>query len=139
MLEFLTFSLFWKTFPLYLTLNTQKVMGNYYQVQAKPTSLTDIQPRETKLEVRVAKFISLICNVSMMKQQMIEIGLPLSITSHHCKCIRLLFVQTLQLLQITNSMSCHPVECLNCKISYANHLMIFTLFIIFFSMIYCTD
>ncbi|WOG94738.1 hypothetical protein DCAR_0314035 [Daucus carota subsp. sativus] len=47
---------------------------NQTDVQAKPTSLTDIQPRETKLEVRVAKFISLICNVSMMKQQMIEIG-----------------------------------------------------------------
>ncbi|KAK1354197.1 Poly [ADP-ribose] polymerase [Heracleum sosnowskyi] len=43
-------------------------------VQAKQTSVTDIQPRETKLEARVANFISLICNVSMMKQQMMEIG-----------------------------------------------------------------
>ncbi|KAK1354221.1 Poly [ADP-ribose] polymerase [Heracleum sosnowskyi] len=43
-------------------------------VQAKQTSVTDIQPRETKLEARVANFISLICNVSMMKQQMLEIG-----------------------------------------------------------------
>lgn len=43
-------------------------------VHAKQTSVTDIQPRETKLEARVAKFISLICNVSMMKQQMMEIG-----------------------------------------------------------------
>ncbi|GAA0148454.1 DNA metabolism protein [Lithospermum erythrorhizon] len=34
----------------------------------------DIQPRETKLENRIAKFISLICNISMMKQQMMEIG-----------------------------------------------------------------
>ncbi|KAK4788973.1 hypothetical protein SAY86_020292 [Trapa natans] len=33
-----------------------------------------IQPRETKLEARLAKFISLICNVSMMKQHMMEIG-----------------------------------------------------------------
>lgn len=38
----------------------------------KPT--IDIQPRETKLENRIAKFISLICNMSMMKQQMMEIG-----------------------------------------------------------------
>ncbi|KAA8549149.1 hypothetical protein F0562_000833 [Nyssa sinensis] len=43
-------------------------------VQGKPNSATGIQPRETKLEARVAKFISLICNVSMMKQQMMEIG-----------------------------------------------------------------
>ncbi|KAI3966922.1 hypothetical protein MKX01_021508 [Papaver californicum] len=41
-----------------------------------PKKLEDssIQPRETKLESRIAQFISLICNVSMMKQQMIEIG-----------------------------------------------------------------
>lgn len=43
-------------------------------VQEKPNSKMEIQPRETKLEARVAKFISLICNVSMMKQQMMEIG-----------------------------------------------------------------
>ncbi|XAR61350.1 NAD(+) ADP-ribosyltransferase [Bertholletia excelsa] len=30
--------------------------------------------RETKLDLHVAKFISLICNISMMKQQMMEIG-----------------------------------------------------------------
>lgn len=47
---------------------------NHYQVQGKSNSTTEIQPRETKLEARVAKFISLICNVSMMKQQMMEIG-----------------------------------------------------------------
>lgn len=35
----------------------------------------EVQPRETELEARVAKFISLICNISMMKQQMLEIGL----------------------------------------------------------------
>ncbi|PWA92131.1 Poly [Artemisia annua] len=40
----------------------------------KLNSKLEIQPRETKLEARVAKFISLICNVSMMKQQMMEIG-----------------------------------------------------------------
>ncbi|KAI0511815.1 hypothetical protein KFK09_012447 [Dendrobium nobile] len=34
----------------------------------------DTQLRETKLEGRIAKFISVICNVSMMKQQMLEIG-----------------------------------------------------------------
>ncbi|OIW12972.1 hypothetical protein TanjilG_15421 [Lupinus angustifolius] len=32
------------------------------------------QPLESKLEPRVAKFVSLVCNVSMMIQQMMEIG-----------------------------------------------------------------
>lgn len=33
-----------------------------------------MQPWETELEPHLAKFISLICNVSMMKQHMMEIG-----------------------------------------------------------------
>ncbi|KAK3164340.1 hypothetical protein QOZ80_1AG0016250 [Eleusine coracana subsp. coracana] len=36
-------------------------------------SITD-QIKETKLETRIAQFVSLICNISMMKQQMVEIG-----------------------------------------------------------------
>ncbi|KAK2403591.1 poly(ADP-ribose) polymerase [Trifolium repens] len=32
------------------------------------------QPMESKLEPRIAKFISLVCNLSMMNQQMMEIG-----------------------------------------------------------------
>ncbi|KAL6884697.1 hypothetical protein ACP4OV_010633 [Aristida adscensionis] len=36
-------------------------------------SLTD-PIKETQLETRIAQFISLICNISMMKQQMVEIG-----------------------------------------------------------------
>ncbi|KAK3020850.1 hypothetical protein RJ639_045532 [Escallonia herrerae] len=43
-------------------------------VNGESSCKMQIQPRETKLEARVAKFISLICNVSMMKQQMMEIG-----------------------------------------------------------------
>ncbi|XP_026445164.1 poly [ADP-ribose] polymerase 2-like [Papaver somniferum] len=43
------------------------------KVPKKPKD-SSVQPRETKLESRIAKFISLICNVSMMQQQMIEIG-----------------------------------------------------------------
>ncbi|KAL6615347.1 hypothetical protein ACP70R_037617 [Stipagrostis hirtigluma subsp. patula] len=39
----------------------------------KKGSLHD-QMKETKLETRIAQFISLICNISMMKQQMVEIG-----------------------------------------------------------------
>lgn len=39
----------------------------------KKGSITD-QIKETKLETRIAHFISLICNISMMKQQMVEIG-----------------------------------------------------------------
>ncbi|MFS7901678.1 putative NAD(+) ADP-ribosyltransferase transcription regulator SAP family [Helianthus anomalus] len=48
--------------------------GKETVVEEKFNSKLEIQPRETKLEARVAKFISLICNVSMMKQQMMEIG-----------------------------------------------------------------
>lgn len=43
-------------------------------VKEQPVSDLQAKPRDTKLEQRVAKFISLICNVSMMKQQMMEIG-----------------------------------------------------------------
>ncbi|KAI7982615.1 Poly [ADP-ribose] polymerase 2 [Camellia lanceoleosa] len=43
-------------------------------VQGKVDSTMGVQLRETKLEPRVAKFIALICNVSMMQQQMMEIG-----------------------------------------------------------------
>ncbi|OAY61835.1 poly [ADP-ribose] polymerase 2-A [Manihot esculenta] len=43
-------------------------------VKVTSDSALAIQPRETKLEPRVAKFISLICNMSMMRQQMMEIG-----------------------------------------------------------------
>ncbi|KAJ4963907.1 hypothetical protein NE237_023846 [Protea cynaroides] len=44
-------------------------------VPEKPSnSSLGVQPRESQLEPRVAKFISLICNTSMMKQQMLEIG-----------------------------------------------------------------
>ncbi|XP_073525701.1 uncharacterized protein [Phyllobates terribilis] len=43
-------------------------------VQSKPSSLTSLAPRESKLELPVANLISLICNVAMMKQQMMEIG-----------------------------------------------------------------
>ncbi|XP_044951581.1 poly [ADP-ribose] polymerase 2-like [Hordeum vulgare subsp. vulgare] len=39
----------------------------------KKDSLAD-QIRETKLETRTARFISMICHISMMKQQMMEIG-----------------------------------------------------------------
>ncbi|KAL6957899.1 Poly [ADP-ribose] polymerase 2 [Sarracenia purpurea var. burkii] len=42
--------------------------------QGKSNSTIGLQLRETKLESRIAKFISLICNISMMKQQMMEIG-----------------------------------------------------------------
>ncbi|XP_017969668.1 PREDICTED: poly [ADP-ribose] polymerase 2 [Theobroma cacao] len=43
-------------------------------LEEKTGSSVGAQLRETKLEQRIAKFISLICNISMMKQQMMEIG-----------------------------------------------------------------
>ncbi|WVY95859.1 hypothetical protein V8G54_028010 [Vigna mungo] len=47
---------------------------NESTVTENPGRALGKQPMETKLEPRVAKFISLICNVSMMNQQMMEIG-----------------------------------------------------------------
>ncbi|XP_020550285.1 poly [ADP-ribose] polymerase 2 isoform X1 [Sesamum indicum] len=43
-------------------------------VQEKRQSTVRLEPQESKLEARIAKFISLICNMSMMRQQMMEIG-----------------------------------------------------------------
>ncbi|XP_021805101.1 poly [ADP-ribose] polymerase 2 [Prunus avium] len=43
-------------------------------VEEKNDSALRGQPLETQLEPRIAKFISLICNISMMKQHMMEIG-----------------------------------------------------------------
>uniref|UniRef100_A0A0D9V0P4 Poly [ADP-ribose] polymerase n=1 Tax=Leersia perrieri TaxID=77586 RepID=A0A0D9V0P4_9ORYZ len=43
------------------------------ETNKKVSPITD-QIKETKLETRIASFISLICNISMMKQQMVEIG-----------------------------------------------------------------
>ncbi|KAI3679926.1 hypothetical protein L2E82_50906 [Cichorium intybus] len=48
--------------------------GPVEETVGKLSRKVDIQPRETKLEARIANFISLICNVSMMKEQMMEIG-----------------------------------------------------------------
>ncbi|GMI66597.1 poly(ADP-ribose) polymerase 2, poly(ADP-ribose) polymerase [Hibiscus trionum] len=48
--------------------------GKESDVIRKTDSSIGTQLRETKLEPRVAKFISVICNISMMKQQMMEIG-----------------------------------------------------------------
>lgn len=39
-----------------------------------PKSSSEVKPEESKLDPQVAKFISLICNVSMMAQHMMEIG-----------------------------------------------------------------
>jgi poly [ADP-ribose] polymerase len=39
-----------------------------------PSSSSEVKPEQSKLDTRVAKFISLICNVSMMAQHMMEIG-----------------------------------------------------------------
>lgn len=50
------------------------ILINYVQLEEKTGSSVGAQLRETKLEQRIAKFISLICNISMMKQQMMEIG-----------------------------------------------------------------
>lgn len=50
------------------------ILDYHHQVQEKNDSALRGQPLETQLEPRIAKFISLICNISMMKQHMMEIG-----------------------------------------------------------------
>ncbi|KAL6500309.1 Poly [ADP-ribose] polymerase 2 [Orobanche hederae] len=47
---------------------------NERTIQLKPESTLTLETKESKLEARIAKFISLICNMSMMRQQMMEIG-----------------------------------------------------------------
>ncbi|CAJ1969733.1 unnamed protein product [Sphenostylis stenocarpa] len=47
---------------------------NESNVTENPGRALGKQPHESKLEPRVARFISLVCNVSMMNQQMMEIG-----------------------------------------------------------------
>ncbi|KFK30828.1 hypothetical protein AALP_AA6G031100 [Arabis alpina] len=39
-----------------------------------PKALSEFKPEESKLDPQVAKFISLVCNVNMMAQHMMEIG-----------------------------------------------------------------
>ncbi|KAJ4905453.1 Poly [ADP-ribose] polymerase 2 [Raphanus sativus] len=43
-------------------------------VKDVPKSSSEVKPEESKLDPQIAKFISLICNVSMMAQHMMEIG-----------------------------------------------------------------
>ncbi|XP_047966104.1 poly [ADP-ribose] polymerase 2 isoform X2 [Salvia hispanica] len=42
--------------------------------QTEKAPIRTLRPEESKVEPRIAKFISLICNMSMMQQQMMEIG-----------------------------------------------------------------
>lgn len=48
--------------------------GRDSSVQGPSNSVPESQPRETKLDAPIAKFISLICDINMMRQQMMEIG-----------------------------------------------------------------
>lgn len=48
--------------------------GKESSVQGQSNPVPKSQPRETKLEAPIAKFISLICDINMMRQQMMEIG-----------------------------------------------------------------
>ncbi|KAL5859136.1 hypothetical protein ACOSQ3_000435 [Xanthoceras sorbifolium] len=65
-----------KTYPKCYTLLEMDYSekGKELDINKKADFAKSIQPRETKLEPRVAKFISLICNISMMMQQMMEVG-----------------------------------------------------------------
>lgn len=59
--------------PKYYTL-LEMDYGEAGEELLPPKKSIDTQLGETKLEGRIAKFISIICNVTMMKQQMLEIG-----------------------------------------------------------------
>ncbi|KAG5592204.1 hypothetical protein H5410_042718 [Solanum commersonii] len=48
--------------------------GDDSSIQGQSILVPKSRPRETRLEVPIAKFISLICDINMMRQQMVEIG-----------------------------------------------------------------
>ncbi|KAH0649409.1 hypothetical protein KY285_034657 [Solanum tuberosum] len=48
--------------------------GEDSSIQGQSILVPKSRPRETKLEAPIAKFISLICDINMMRQQMMEIG-----------------------------------------------------------------
>ncbi|KAK4728065.1 hypothetical protein R3W88_021053 [Solanum pinnatisectum] len=48
--------------------------GEDSSIQGQSILVPKSRPRETKLEAPIAKFISLICDINMMRQQMVEIG-----------------------------------------------------------------
>ncbi|KAK4728081.1 hypothetical protein R3W88_021069 [Solanum pinnatisectum] len=55
--------------------------GEDSSIQGQSILVPKSRPRETKLEAPIAKFISLICDINMMRQQMVEIGLAFFL--HH--------------------------------------------------------
>lgn len=58
----------------WLEMDYSKTENEHVGSERKQESTSKTETRESKLEPCVAKFISLICNTDMMKQQMIEIG-----------------------------------------------------------------
>jgi hypothetical protein len=75
--------------------------------------------KKTQLETRTAQFISLICDVSMMKQQMVEIGkLLCSCSLHrfkdHNSYYKLLYLQLLAFF-IYYDEQCHPLNEITCQ------------------------
>lgn len=48
--------------------------GKESSVQGQSNPVPKSQPRKTKLDASISKFISLICDINMMRQQMMEIG-----------------------------------------------------------------
>lgn len=50
------------------------ILCAYFVQNINKTPTIAKAPKESKLQSRLAQFISLICNINMMKQQMMEIG-----------------------------------------------------------------
>ncbi|KAI3414358.1 Poly [ADP-ribose] polymerase (PARP) [Psidium guajava] len=61
-------------YPKYYTWLEMDYGGKEEQEVVTEPAVTTNQLRESKLESHIAKFLSLICNISMMKHQMMEIG-----------------------------------------------------------------
>ena len=68
---------FYQDFSLLLSQSLQCFIFSS-QVNDIPKSSSKVTRDESKLDPQVAKFISLICNVTMMAQQMMELGWSLS-------------------------------------------------------------
>ncbi|KAK1278526.1 Poly [ADP-ribose] polymerase 2-A [Acorus gramineus] len=58
----------------WLEMDYSEAEGQTTVVNKNGASSFDARLKETKLDPRIAKFISLVCNINMMRQQMLEIG-----------------------------------------------------------------
>jgi hypothetical protein len=82
------------------------------KIEGKKESVVK-SPLESKLDRRLAEFISYICNIDMMRQQMLQIGdciITSVISFTNLQILTVLFFVALILLQDMMLLSCHLVN-----------------------------